>query len=142
MALAESLPLTPSASVAATGLGIRYIGTDPTFAYAYSGAVNTANENVEVTSLEFTTGSGFVLTSFQFHNNQTTGDDIHFTLYLNSLVVFGITMQYSGTDKIENPPTAILIPPFTEVKVTVANATQDAARETLTTMTGRVYGAG
>ncbi len=134
-------PVQPSASVAATGLGIRYIGTDPTFAYAYSGAVNTANENVEVTSLDFTTGGGYVVASFQFHNNQTTGDDIHFTLYLNSLVVFGITMQYSGNDKVENPATAIIIPPLTHVKATVANATQNAARQTLITMTGRVYGA-
>ena len=50
-------------------------------------------------------------------------------------------MQYSGNDKVENPPTMILIPPFTGVKSTVANATQAAARQTLTTMTGRVYDA-
>ena len=107
--------------------------------YAYSGAVDTANENVKVTSLEFDTGKGYIMSSFQFHNNQTTGDDIHFELTLNGVVVFGISMQYSGTDKLENPPTAILIPPLTHVKVTVANATQNAARETLVTMTGRVY---
>ena len=128
----------PSASIASTGPGIRYIGEH---CYAYSGPVDTANENVEITSLEFTTGAGYILSSFQFHNNQTTGDDIHFTLYLNNLTVFGITMQYSGTDKIENPATIILLPPLTEVKATVANASQNAARETLITMTGRVYGA-
>ena len=109
--------------------------------YAYSGAVDTANQDVEITALDFTTGKGYIVSSFQFHNNQTTGDDIHFQLYLNGTVVFGISMQYSTTDKLENPPTAIIIPPLTHVKVTVANDTQSGARETLTTMTGRVYDA-
>ena len=122
---------------AGTGLGLQYVGDH---SFAYSGPVDTANENVEITSLLFTSGAEYIVASFQFHNNQTTGDDIHFSLYLNSLIVFGITMQYSGTDKLENPPTSIIIPPFTEVQVTVANASQSAARETLTTMTGRVYG--
>jgi len=126
------------ASQTITGQDLQYT-QDNKHCYAYSGEVNTDNENVEVTALQFTSGSGYILASFQFHNNQTTGDDIKFTLYLNSIVVFGITMQYSGTDKLENPPTSIIIPPFTDVLATVANATQAAARETLITLTGRVY---
>ena len=117
-------------------LGLSTIGDH---CYAYSGAVNTAGENEKITSLEFNTSKGYIMSAFQFHNNQTTGDDIHFELSLNGVVIFGITMQYSGNDKVENPPTAILIPPLTHVKVTVANATQAAARETLVTMTGRLY---
>jgi hypothetical protein len=132
----EGIGYSGSNVVAGTGLELNYIGNH---CYAYSGAVDTGAENVKITALNFTSGNGYIMSSFQFHNNQTTGDDIHFELTLNGVVVFGISMQYSGTDKLENPPTAILIPPYTNVQVTVANATQAAARETLTTMTGKVY---
>ena len=50
----DTIPV--SASIASTGLGIRYIGDH---CYAYSGEVNVAN--VELSLLDFTTGSGLIV---------------------------------------------------------------------------------
>ena len=48
-------PIQPGASIAATGLGIRYIGN---YAYAYSGPVAADNTAGGTALLDFTSGSG------------------------------------------------------------------------------------
>ena len=57
----DTIPV--SASVASTGLGIRYIGD---WAFAYSGL--WASSTTESTELDFTTGSGIIVGTVQLNN--------------------------------------------------------------------------
>ena len=51
-------PIQPSANVAATGLGIRYIGEH---CYALSGQFGTGDVQSLTTMLNFSTGSGYII---------------------------------------------------------------------------------
>ena len=63
----DTIPV--SASVASTGLGIRYIGD---WAFALSGIIGVTNS--ETTLLEFNSGAGLISGIFQ--NYRGTGDNL------------------------------------------------------------------
>ena len=77
-------PLPPDASIASTGLGIRYIGD---YVYAYSG-LYVASTTVE-TKLEFTTGAGFIVGQLQLNAPVSTGavQKSIATIFLNDIEV-------------------------------------------------------
>ena len=134
MALAESLP--PDASTASTGLGIRYIGTDPMFAYAYSGDVDVQNAQ---TVLDFITGTGLINGKLYFSGNwaDAVGNFVLFTLDFNGQTVIRIAERRDlgqGSDQ----PFSIIIPPFTHVEAIYSGV--GASTLFTTVITGRVYG--
>ena len=133
----EAVPI--NASVASTGKGIRYIGKD--HCYAFSGAVSATD--AYTTSLEFTTGSGFILAQFQCEiGHDYTGDNQSFRFHFNDVVV----QHYVVTGAVPNgfgasTPVVLLIPPFTKVLVDGRNESSSSAFNRFVTLTGRVYGA-
>jgi len=137
-------PVQPAASVVATGLGIRYVGSDPTFAYAYSGQLD--DFATYTTGLEFTTGSGIIKGIFQFDaltqvSNITSGDLAVFKILLNDLAL-SITKLDAGPEN--QPPTVevpIILPPLTKVEVQYQGNANSADYPTFLRFTGRVYGA-
>lgn len=135
MALAGELP--PDASTASTGLGLRYIGTEPMFAYAYSGDVDV---NLAQTVLDFHSGSGFVNGRIYFSGNWADAGPnfVLFTLDFNGLTVIRIAERRDlgqGSDQ----PYTIIIPPHTHVEAKYSGAGVSALFTTV--ITGRVYDA-
>ena len=137
MALAESLPLTPSASVAATGLGIRYMGDR---CYAYSGAT-TITSGSYADGLNFTTGNGFILAKLQIWTADVTGADLFYQITLNGVVMVqqaNNNPSGSGAAGMETP-VILLLPPFSEVEVSGQRGS-GSDYDVYFTLTGRVYG--
>jgi len=134
-------PVQPSASVAATGLGIRYIGN---YCYAYAGVFDATTSDVTV--FDFTTGSGIIVGEVQFNapfNPSTiiTGKTGALTVNFNGIIV--AALKASGD--VETMPAMVtsqlIIPPQTEVLMTIISNGDDDSRKATITFTGRVYGA-
>jgi len=138
-------PIQPSASVAATGLGLRYIGEH---CYAMSGAFgsNTGNQTV----LDFTTGSGYIVGTFQCNGaiHNVTADAGNTSVYkfaFNNIAVAKIKLETDLESGERGTPSQanfkILIPPFTNVVVHLDNSETDSDELNTITFVGRVYGA-
>ena len=132
----DTIPV--SASIASTGLGIRYIGD---YAYGYSGPVPTDNNATSL--LEFTMGSG-IFVGFYCPMYMTGGlqsRDYVFLVKLNgeTIVERIFTQNYGDENRLlENE---IIIPPFTQVLLTAQNLADTEAHNMGAKLTGRVYGA-
>ena len=137
-------PVQPEASVVQTGLGVRYIGKEPMFAYAYSGEV--INNNNTVTLLEFDSQAGFIVGTFSYgiDRNAALGGNkqIGFTISLNGIKMFQVisyTASTHGLLDFDNNYN-LLVPPQTHVKI--ESETDEADNiPTYGMFTGRVYGA-
>jgi len=134
--MSETDTIPVSASIASTGLGIRYIGN---YAYAYSG--ETLISTTETNLIKSTSGSGFIVAKIQFNYGRIdSNNDIAYVIWLNSQRVFSYTvsgsMIYTEPDNIIN----IIIPPFTEVKLTARNRGSGTEYQ-YAVLIGRVYGA-
>ena len=130
-------PVQPGASVAATGLGIRYIGEH---CYAMSGPVTDAGSGSAATScLDFTTGSGYIVATVAYASNSASGSqDEYVDISFNGVSVW--TPRYTSAAEATNEqPFEILIPPETRFifKWGLASDT----RQISVILTGRVYGA-
>ena len=123
-----------SASIASTGLGIRYIGN---YAYAYSGAL--AFNDVATTLLEFTTGSGILLMDLLYMRNDVDGLDSAHRLYLNDILIATFPLSSGGNDRDATSP--FIFPPLTKVKIDIINTQNTSNGSGLVALTGRVYGA-
>ena len=133
-------PVQASASVAATGLGIRYVQN---WAYAMSGV--TAVNNDETVLLQFTTGSGIIYADFGFWyatavDGGNIGDDYLFRILFNDLLILTQNTNASKEIYLPNYP-KLIIPPLTFVTVSAQNSTDSSANDISATLTGRVYGA-
>ena len=125
----------PSASVASTGFGLRYIRNR---AYALSGEIGIAGE---ITLLEFTTGSGLIVGSMQFSIGEDTTDNIIFETSFNDQIVSGVLVESQYSLQPANA-LELVVPPLTIVKVTAENFSGvPTARKGYAIFTGRVYGA-
>jgi len=131
-------PVQPAASVAATGLGIRYIGEH---AYAFSGTVTVAGTTV--TALSFTTGAGYIVGKFYLNYNSSgfgAGERIGYSIELNGEEV----VEAIYGDNVQSPTTApydvqLVLPPHTvcEVKLTTSDSSDIGMGMVFS---GRVYG--
>ncbi len=126
------VPVQPSASVAATGLGIRYIGDH---CYAYSGML-AGSTSSETTYLEFQPGAGLIQGEFAVGSvNETTRKTVY--IYFNDIGIIkqDIDNAYSWNNKFN-----LIIPPLTLVKVALKLGGDDGMYSWFT-FSGRVYGA-
>jgi len=134
-------PVQPSASVSATGLGIRYVEK---FVYAFSGMHNVASTNVE--HLSFTSGSGVIVGKISCMGSVDTtnpglGGVTAFTITFNKVITFKIKTDTGAEDMPSVQTVPIIIPPFTLVEVNADSDNSDVGLETSATITGRFYGA-
>jgi len=126
----------PEASVVQVGLGIRYVGE---YCYAYSGEISVAN--TELALLEFTAGAGVISAKVQVGSKAAENEDYLMQIYFNDVVVFGNTFHQQGATYVDIANTVpLIIPPFTIVKVTLANVADTDSRAWTVGLTGRVYG--
>jgi len=133
MAEAEGIP--PTASVASVGPGIRYVGN---YAYALSGIIDT--DNSETTFLDFTSGVGVIVADINVCYPVDSGLDFMMKLYFNDVIVqqYLIVREFA-TMRGWGAGLAMIIPPFTLVKLTGANVTSGATEELIASIAGRVY---
>ena len=134
----DTIPV--SATVASTGLGIRYIGD---WAYCYSGPYAATTSPTKI--VDFTSGAGFIVAEYQFNgyvddddvNNRASGLSV---LYFNEIKVFVLS---SGQQNIGDfmVRAQILIPPFTHIKVETEADANAADMWGSVAIVGRVYGA-
>jgi len=129
-------PVQPGASVAATGLGIRYVGEH---SWALSGQVtDAASGSAATTCLDFTSGSGYIMAEFAFASDATGADTQYIDLSFNEESVF--KTEYDNSPIINDDQILkILIPPQTHViwKWGISSGT----KRLCVVMSGRVYGA-
>ena len=134
-------PIQPSASVAATGLGIRYIGNH---CYSFSGAVSGLDS--EQTLFDFTSGSGYIVATLTMTAPIKMGDVTDGITRGWQLNFNGVTVGLYKTDTVqEDMPTEIevqiLIPPFTQVVLISRDNVSASTFLGTANITGRVYGA-
>ena len=129
--------IQPSASIASTGPGIRYIRN---WAYGYSGTISINDETK--TMFDFHSGSGVILAKFTYGINLNvmyTSKFIGFIISLNDVIVFKSIMDDNVQEGFDNDPIRLVIPPLTHVKIeSITDSATD--NETYGILTGRVYG--
>ena len=135
--MTEADVIQPSASIASTGKGIRYIGN---WAYAYSGEVASSATDF-VTLLEYTTGSGLIDFEWEYDYSSNSGDDAGFRLQLNDITVASIFVNGGVTTPSDERQHRIIIPPFTKVRMQARNQSNNETIFFFGRMSGRVYGA-
>lgn len=134
-------PLPPDASIASTGRGIRYIGNH---CYAFSGAfAATADPQ---TTLEFTTGTGYIVGDFQLNaavnsTNPASGSATLAIIKFNDETIAIIKSEANVDDLPNNITQKVLIPSLTKVLITIESNDNQAAQFATVTLVGRVYGA-
>ena len=135
----DTIPV--SASVASTGLGIRYIGDH---CYATSGEVTVTAATSPVTMLSFTTGSGYIIATINFTLDQTnlsSSKKWGWLIKLNDQVVLNyLTESHSERANNDVEATKLLIPPFTKFEAECQSPDDVNDVDFTVTVVGRVYG--
>jgi len=135
-------PVQPNASVAATGLGIRYIGEH---CAAWSGLVQISTDLTEC--LNFTTGSGYIIADLTLcgsakHDGGTNaGANTVYEIYLNEVRFLLVKVESIQEDMPAVETIPLLIPPRTGVQVAFRCDASTADMFNSVALTGRVYGA-
>ena len=135
-------PLPPDASIASTGLGLRYIGTTPMFVYGYSGQY-TANTSKQ-TLLNSTSGEGFIVCRIQFNgfvHENVPGDGANgmATISFNGINIAVLRSEAGQEDAPYSVYEKFVIPPFTELKVTADADSTSSSYVGSVNLVGRVY---
>ena len=133
------MPKKQIATFLAPNQGISYAGSH---AYAYSGLLNSGDSGAEVTFLLFQTGKEYIVGKFQFFYATDTiqGADMIYRIKLNDQIISqynDVEEPRSNTDP--HQPIPIVIPPQTQVTVTIASLA--GAQQQAAMFTGRVYDA-
>ena len=107
--------------------------------YAYSGAI--AVDNNENTMLEGQTNSEYIVAEIQFNNivEDDVEDYLHL-VYLNDVVVQGFIQGRTDYDNKYESPIKILIPPFTNIKLTSQNLTNTESHNEVVSLIGEAFG--
>ena len=123
------------ASQTITGPELQYT-QDNKHCYAVSGSVGCTNTETDL--LNFNCGSGFIDATIQFNYGAINTDDFQYRVYFNDLVVQSYFVGHA-VDPHPNGPLYLLIPPFTVVRCTAANASGTTEILQAVSLTGRVY---
>jgi hypothetical protein len=99
---------------------------DNKFAYAYSG-INGVNATEE-TLIEFNTNSEYLDAKVLFYNESGSADDFRYKVKFNNVVVVSAYANSSNVSPSYFNPIEVIIPPFTNVKLTADNTSADTNR--------------
>ena len=134
MALAGAGNPVGGSNPAGTGKGLSYTENH---AFGYSGLIDI--DNNETTLLQFVSPSNTVVVGWwQGHYYENGDEDFRWVLYFNEEIV------QSHTETIDEQggrvsPMNVVIPPFTEVKLTGANVTDTTPRNIMASIVGRLH---
>ena len=127
----------PEASVIQTGQSIRYLNN---YAWCYTGGIGV---NATLTTvLETQTASGLMVAEMQLtYVTVSANDQMEWQVYLNDILIAGAKDIGPSHYSEFNYPLKLMLPPYTKIKVTCDNVSQDVSRDMAVLLTGRVYGA-
>ena len=100
--------------------------------------VETGAQNTETTIFKSETGNFYSVGQLRFSINSSSGDDIQFYVYFNGVQVWG-EYATSGTAEGEMWPLDLIIPAYTEVKLTATNVASGTGRQIFIDYAGRIY---
>ena len=121
-------------NTASVGKGLNIIGR---YAYAYSGGISTNNNETDL--LDFETGSE-VLDSVVYCGTLTSTDDFRFVIYINGEASFFVQILASANYGMpRNATMPMVLPPFSNVRITAQNTTDTTAHDACATVTGKIY---
>ena len=132
----DTIPV--SASVASTGLGIRYVGD---FCYAFSGKVEIADSKISL--LDFFSGAGIIKANMVFNYDAALGggDNYDFSLDYNEIEIIKIE---TAQPPVSSGPIIqfrkVIIPPLTHVVISAVNKNGSTVHDCYAMINGRVYG--
>ena len=106
------------------------------FAAAFSGGVSV--DNNETTLVEFTSGNFIFVGNWRADYFENAGDDVRWVLYFNDSKIQSISSNRNYEAGKEGP-VDIVIPPYTQVKITAQNITDTSTLELMTSMVGAIY---
>ena len=108
-------------------------------AYAYSGVKGINNSVAEL--IGFSTNSETFDARIQFFVNNISNDDVEYIIKFNDVQVLAFlqpqTYQSSSGGYV---PIHMIIPPFTDVSITLQNKTDSSTLDHSCSITGNVYG--
>ena len=125
---------------ASTGLKLNVIGK---FAYALSGTVSASTTTK--TALDFKTGNYLFVGTFTYNGpvqEDSSGVGINSssaTIYFNDIVVAILKVQTAAEEGPAQGFQDLIIPPYTQVKVTFDSDDTVADRVSTGSLTGRIY---
>ena len=107
--------------------------------YAYSGDVAVSASNT--TMLEFSTNSEYIVATFEYHGTiaQIASNQLAIELTLNGVSIIHTYYDATVDHTLWDYPPKIIIPPFTDFKITLAQAS-GSDRTMQVTLTGEVFG--
>jgi len=134
MALAGGLP--PDASTASTGLGLRYLGN---WIYGYSGAVGADDSETDL--INAISGSGIIVAEvmFRYAGINPEGDNYVYRVRLNGQMILSYLVDQTLENYAARHLAPVIIPPFTEIRLTAENTTDTSTHSQAALLTGRVY---
>ena len=127
-----------SASIASTGLGIRYIGSPNGHIYGYNEAAVTQSET---DIFSFTSGSGYIMGALQINYAADQSENALYKIYFNNVRIQSWVVPGGTQSPAPEQPLLLLIPPLTIVLVTGILLSGGSPRTHYGSLTGRVYGA-
>jgi len=105
-------------------------------AYAYSGVIGVTN--VKVNMIEFDTNTEYLAGKVYIFNAGGSGDDIQYTIEFNDVAIMSL---YSlNTARLDPIRTKIIVPPFTNVKITAYNIQSSTARDHTAHVYAKAFG--
>ena len=105
-------------------------------AYAFSGVI--AVTDTEASLIEATTGNYYFVGRVMFSYPEFNADNFRYRIYMNGIQIWGAEVG-SGTDANLMDPVNIIVPAYTELRITADNAASSSAIKQLAILTGRIY---
>ena len=125
------------ATFLAPNKGLSIVGNH---AYAYSGEVSVAN--TEINLLDFVAGKDYITAKVQLGSKAGENEDFEFKIYFNGSVVFSTLFNNQGAQYVDVANSIpIIIPPLTNVQMSLDNIADTDTRVWTVHMVGRVYDA-
>jgi hypothetical protein len=120
---------------ASIGKTLNYIGDH---AYAFSGLINV--QNTDDTFLLFDTSSEYMVGHFQCYNGSNTAEQIRWDIFFNDILIIQFNQEGRGSAfRGQGADQDIVIPPFTQVKVTGLNSGSSVDVNGFVAFTGKIY---
>ena len=106
--------------------------------FAYSGVI--AVNNGLHTMINFNSGPNFLKVKTSFHSEAISNDDYNQIISFNDIAIINQTVpQTYQSTATGYQPIDLIIPPFTDFKITFQNSTDTSANNWTAVLTGKVY---
>jgi len=104
--------------------------------YGYSGV--QAVDGTETDLINYDSGNFYIVGTFQPSIHVDTSDNMFFKIYIGDKEV-SATLIGSTTSGTPFEETELILPPYTNLKISCANDSQNLARNVAAVFTGRIY---